>query len=265
MVQLKNPTYTEMLSKLARHPTRGGQTSFETGKLFRYLPEDAARQWVEDGVVRISASTNFTEGDGLSDARQDDEQKKSVSVRGSGFGGLTTPMPHGFRVSAHDKEISSGTLTTITGHVESPYWILSMTSDLTLELFYTFDEVAAVAVFNPREFLRRAHLNSPCRQWLGAGIHAGFVRYVGDYVAYGYAAIQVPLFFSKSPDYALQKEFRVVWHPKYPLDARYHYLTFQEGLNDISRIVLREDVKNGRIQETRFPDDSFHIATEGND
>ena len=140
-----------------------------------------------------------------------------------------------------------------------------MTSDLTLELFDTFDERVAVEVFNPREFLRRAKLNSPCLQWLGGEIHAGFVRYAGEHVAYGYAAIQVPLFFAKSPNYALQKEFRVVWHPKYPLDARYHYLTFQEGLNDISRIVLREDVKNGRIQETRFPDDIVHIATEGSD
>ena len=141
---MANPTYTEMLSKLARHPIHGGHTPFTTDKLFRYMPEVYARQWVEDGVVRVSASTNFTEREGLADARQDDEQNKSVSVRGSGFGGLTAQLPPGYRVSAHDIETSSGTLTTLTGHVEDPYWILSMTSDLTLELFDMFGECAAV-------------------------------------------------------------------------------------------------------------------------
>ena len=84
-------------------------------------------------------------------------------------------------------------------------------------------------------------------------------------MAYGYAAVRVPLFFSKSSRYASQKEFRVVWHPKYPLDVCYYDVLFQEGLNDISRVVLREDVEKGHIQETKFPDDIIHIATEGGD
>ena len=252
-----------MLSKLARHPNHRGQTPFTTDKLFRYMPEVNARQWVENGDVRVSASTKFTEGEGLSYARQDDEQNKSVSVRGSGSAGLTSQMPPGFRASAYDKEIASGTLTTITGHVEDPYWILSMSSDLTLELFDTFGESAAVEVFDPPEFLRRVNLNSPHLQWLGGRIHAGFVQYFGEQVAYGYAAVRVPLFFSKSSQFASQKEFRVVWHPKYPLDGCHDNVRCQEGLKDISRVVLREDVKNGLIQETRFPDDIISRIAKG--
>ena len=93
------------------------------------------------GDVRVSSSTSFTD-EALTATRRDDEQPQSVKASMSKVLGAGN-VPKGFQVDVRTESADGaegGAETTFRTTIEDSYWILSLTTDLTLDLFDEFDE-----------------------------------------------------------------------------------------------------------------------------
>ena len=233
-----------------------GRKELPVKRLYRYMPLDACRRMVEYGEVRVSSSTSLND-ETLTETRRDDEQTQSIKASMSKVAGVGD-VPKGFQV---DVRTESGDgpdgreETTFRTRVEDSFWILSLTTDLTIDLFDEFDEIAAVEICDPERLL--ALLESASGRLLidERDIFAhDFVEYADHYLVYGTASLPMKPFMRKSVAYRSQKEFRVVWHPR--RQALKHDWLYVGLLWDVARVVTREDVAAGRIGEVRFPEDA---------
>ncbi len=233
-----------------------GRKELPVKRLFRYMPLDACRRMVESGVVRVSSSTSFKD-EALTETRRDDEQTQSIRASASEV--LETGnVPKGFQVDVRSESgdgLVGGKETTFRTTIEDSYWILSLTTDLTLELFDEFDETAAVEITDPERFV--ALLASASGRLLRGQrdiFGHDFVEYADHYVVLGTAGIPMKPFMRKSTAYRSQKEFRVVWHPR--RQALTHDWLYVGSLGDVARVVTRDEVATGRVGEVRFPEDA---------
>lgn len=225
-------------------------------QLYRYMPVEACNRMVERGEVRVSSSTNFDRDETLSETRRDDEQNKQV---GTVLHRLRTKpaVPKGFRFEIQEgEETPSGTKTTFKSHVDDPFWILSLSTDLTHALFREFKEPAAVEITDPEEFINRLK-NASAQLLLGSQdiFGHGLAQYGDNIMAYGETVISLNPLLHKADKYRPQKEYRVVWHPR--RQARTHeWLYVEGGLADIATVVSRKDLASGAEEEVRFPEDA---------
>ena len=136
---------------------------------------------------------------------------------------------------------------------KTPFWILSLSTDLNLSLFEEFQEDAVVEIFDPEELFSR--LEAVSDRIIGRGdIFAhDHVEYADEYIAYGQVALQVKPFHHKSRSFRSQKEYRVIWHPR-RIATEHEFLYTTEPLDDIARVILKEDVEKHRENEVIFPD-----------
>ena len=247
-----------MLSKIVRVPGFSGRRELPLERLYRYMPLDACNRMVECGEIRVTSSTKtFSRDEDPSTSRQDEEQKKSVRTTVSKII-RSRQVPKGFRFEIKEEgRAAGGTRVKLQSHVDDPYWMLALSTDLTLNLFEEFREKASIEILDPEEFVGR--LRDASTQLLVAGdiFDYDHVDYADEYIAYGRAAISVSTFFHKASRYRVQKEYRVVWHPG-RIAAKHAYLILG-SLVDIVRVVSKEDVENGTRKEMRFPEDA--IAT----
>ena len=233
-----------------------GRKELPVKRLYRYMPLDACRRMVECGDVRVSSSTSFTD-EALTATRRDDEQTQSVKASMSKVLGAGN-VPKGFQVDVRTESADGaegGEETTFRTTIEDSYWILSLTTDLTLDLFDEFDETAAVEISDPERFLAllasaSGRLLVDRRDFFGHD----FVEYADRYLVVGTAALPMKPFMRKSAAYGSQKEFRVVWHPR--RQALTHDWLHVGSLRDVARVVTREEVATGRVGEVRFPEDA---------
>ena len=258
-----------MLTGSVHVPGFAGDKALPLARLYRYMPVGACQRMVERGEVRVSSSTNFNQDETLSETRRDDEQSKQMStvlhkVR------KAPAAQKGFRVEVQQgEETPSGTETTFKSHVDDPFWILSLSTDLTPALFEEFDEPAAVEITEPEEFIRRLE-SASVQILLGPQdiFDHGRVRYADKVIAYGRVALRLNPLRHKAARYRPQKEYRVVWHPRRQATP-HEWLYVEEGLADISRVVSREDLTSGVEREVRFPEDAIaeyqktHTPTPG--
>ena len=145
--------------------------------------------------------------------------------------------------------------TTFTTRIEDSFWILSLTTDLTIDLFDEYDETAAVEIVDPERFVALLEAASGRLLMDGRDVFGhDFVEYADHYLVYGRARLAMNPFMRKSVAYRGQKEYRVVWHPR--RQALQHDWLYLESLRGLARVVTREDVAAGRIGEVRFPEDA---------
>lgn len=240
-----------MVSKWLQVPGISGRKELKLTTLFRYMPLEACEKMVGEGEVRVSASTTFLQDETLSETRRDDEESKNARAVVSEL--LGWHVPEGFELSAtYEDEKTEGTLVNFQAGVRNPYWILSLSTDLTLELFEEFDEDAAVEILDLEEFLRRLQGASGHLLSRGESFKYDHVEYGDDYVAYGLTVVPLNPLFQKGPSYSCQKEYRVVWWPK--RGAAQHDFLYLGGLEGIAQVVRKDQLTNRTREEIRFPD-----------
>ena len=241
-----------MLKKWEHVPDLG-RKELPVKRLYRYMPLDACQRMAEYGEVRVSSSTSLKD-ETLTETRRDDEQTQSVKASMSKVVGVGN-IPKGFQV---DVQTGSGDgpegkeETTFRTRIEDSFWILSLTTDLTIDLFDEFDEIAAVEISDPERFV--ALLESASGRLLvdQRDIFAhDFVEYADHYLVYGRAALPMKPFMRKRVAYRSQKEFRVVWHPR--RQALKHDWLYVGSLRDVAKVVTREDVAAGGSGKSGSP------------
>ena len=220
---------------------------------------------VNDGEVRISSSSNFKDGAGMTAGQRDDEHSKSVVIRASKV-----------KISEHDRldprvnsEITKlntdGGQYKIDTTLNDPYWVLCLSVDLRLDLFDIFKSDAAVVIQHPEKLLEKMRESStfllPSPDAM-LELRGQPVQYLGEMIAYGRSGFRISPCFTKPEKYKRQKEYRVVWYPRFS-DRSHEYLQLGR-LNDIAEIILRDDVKKGFVRERLFDENTFHkAANEG--
>lgn len=245
-----------MLTESVHVPGFVGDKVLPLARLYRYMPVEACNRMVERGEVRVSSSTNFGRDETLSETRRDDEQNKQVSVVLHKLR-QKPAVQQGFPFEIQGGEKTpSGTKTTFKSHVDDPFWILSLSTDLTRALFEEFKEPAVVEIMDPEEFINRLR-SASAQLLLGPQdiFGHGRAQYGDSIKAYGETVISLSPLLHKADEYRAQKEYRVVWHPR--RQARTHeWLYVDGGLADIARVVSREDLANGAQEEVRFPENA---------
>ena len=240
-----------MVSKLVDVPGFASSKELQVGKLYRYMPLEACNGMVDEGEIRISASTKFKLDDGLSHSRRDDEHNKSTRAVVSEE--MKIRVAEGLKLTVTPiDERADGTLTKFHSQTISSYWILSLSTDLTVCLFDEFGEDAAVEVFHPDEFLRRLQNASERLLVPIEPIRHDHVKYADEYLAYGYTALLLDPLFHKAEKYRCHKEYRVVWHPRRGEDE--HEFLHLGSLKDIARVVRKEQVMDEFREAVIFPD-----------
>ena len=173
-----------------------GRKELPVKRLYRYMPLDACRRMVDYGEVRVSSSDSLND-EALTESRQDDEQTQSIRASMSEVVRLGD-VPKGYQVdirteSGDDSEGRGE--STFRMYIEDAFWILSLTTDLTIELFDEFDEIAAVEFTDPERFV--ALLESASGRLLMDQrdvFEHDFVEYADHYVVYGRAHLSMKPF-----------------------------------------------------------------------
>ena len=218
---------------------------------------------VNDGEVRISRSSKFKDGAGMTDGQRDDEHSKSVLIHAS-----KVQMREHDRLDPRvDSEIVKINTTDdqykIGITLNDPYWVLCLSVDLRLDLFDEFDSDAVVVVREPEKLFQKIHESSallvPSPESM-MEIRCQPVQYLGEMIAYGRSGLRISPCFTKPKEYKHQKEYRVVWYPRHS-DRLHAYLRLG-SLKDIAEVVLRDDLENGIVGEKIFDESSFHKAAD---
>ncbi|MEG3168180.1 hypothetical protein U1737_08255 [Sphingomonas sp. LB3N6] len=171
------------------------------------------REWMidalEHGRHRFAPASSYRliEGD---EARTDDEMVKAYRRPGRE---ITITGPDGQRIDALGDVTFSTARAVGDGHVETPYWLTSYSSDLDPRLFADFSsgdgDDAALVVFDPMEFIRRSlpHLNR------AAPLSEKRLDQIDYYDAYHPASQRLHPLTMKDTRFAYQREWRMTLDP----------------------------------------------------
>ena len=194
---------------------RSGDPKPMTPRLYRYLPIQYCREFVDCGRVRISRSRTLDDHS-LSAGQRDEENRKSVVVHASE---VTLPEPTDTRIASSVTDLGSTGRERfeVQAKLSGDYYLLCLSSDLRDDLFDEFPPAdAVVEIFNVSRFAK-AMRRAGSRKFGGRGakvwmIHQP-VRYLGEVLGYGRAMLTVSPFFDKHTDFKHQKEHRFAWYP----------------------------------------------------
>lgn len=235
--------------------------------LFRYMDREHCEQMVHGGVVRLTKSSSYKDGTGMTELQMDDEHFKSLEFESSGVsevvdktGGIDI-TPEVVRLA----ENPEGAAYRISAKVECPYWMYCLSTDLRLNLFESRDFRcnAAVIVWDAVELFRRMasaaavlyvqpHGRSALWQPVSYAASGG--------LRYGMSPAAISPFFTKPGRYLHQKEFRFVIYPCY--DARDHAFIYLDSLEDICEVVGKEELERGDVNEVVWDDKAFGDAAQ---
>ena len=109
--------------------------------LFRYMPRQYCRQMVHDGVVRLTKSSKYQDGTGMTEMQMDDENFKSLEFESSGVYEVVDKTGNVDIVPEIAKlaESREGAVYRISAKVNCPYWMFCLSTDLRLGLFESED------------------------------------------------------------------------------------------------------------------------------
>lgn len=231
--------------------------------LCRYMAKEYSEKMVNDGEIRISRSSKYKDGAGMTDGQRDDEHRKSVVIHASEVWerehDRLDPRVNSEIVKLNTNDDQYKIDTTLN----EPYWVLCLSVDLRLDLFDEFNSDAAVVIHQPAKLIERMRESSkilvPSSESRIELIYQP-VQYLDGLVAYGRTGLVISPCFTKPEKYIHQKEYRIVWYPCYSNGFHEH---LQLGsLRDISEVVLKDELKNGIVRERIFDERSFHKAAE---
>ena len=248
---------------------RAGHSKPPVPRLYRYLPIEYSREFVDRGRVRISRSTTLND-DKLSAGQRDAENRKSLVLHASG---VTLPDRADPRIVSRVTELGSERRESfeLEAELTSDYYLLCLSSDLRADLFDEFPPAdAVVEIFNVARFakaMRRASL----RTFGGRGREVWMthqpVRYMDEILGYGTSMLTMSPCFDKHTDYANQKEHRFTWYPCI-FDDEYVFLDCG-SLASMARVIRREQVESGEVEEVivdyRTLQDAANAALEDED
>ena len=234
--------------------------------LFRYMDREHCERMVNGGVVRLTKSSIYEDGTGMTELQMGDEHFKSLEFESSGVsevvdktGGIDI-TPELVRLA----ESPAGAAYRISAKVKCPYWMFCLSTDLRLNLFEARDFRcnAAVIVWDAEELFRRiASAAALCVQPHGGKALWQPVSYAAsDSLYYGMTAAAISPFFTKPDRYLHQKEFRFVIYPCY--DARDHTFIYLDSLEDICEVVGKEELVRGDIDEVVWDEKAFGAAAQ---
>ena len=212
--------------------------------LYRYMPKQYCEKMVNDGEVRISRSSKFKDGAGMTEGQKDDEHYKSLVVHASGIRMKEDDRldqrvnSEIVKLNANDDKYKIGTTLNV------PYWVLCLSVDLRLDLFDEFNSDAVVVIWDSNELIQRMIKSSkflvPSPEFKMKMFYQP-VHYLGELIVFGRMGLMISPFFTKPDRYKSQKEYRVVWYPCYS-DELHVYLQLG-SLKDIAEVVLSDDWK----------------------
>lgn len=222
--------------------------------LFRYMDRGYCEQMVDEGVVRLTKSSRYVDGTGMSEFQMDDEHVKSLEFEASGVDEVVDRTV-GINIAPEVVRLAEkpeGGLYRISARVECPYWMFCFSTDLRLDLFgpSDFQCDAAVLVRDPPELFRRMASAADAD---GISSHTGRVLgqpvsyATSDELRYGMSPATISPFFTKPVKYSHQKEFRFVVYPC--RDAEDFTFLRVGNLADISDVVGKEEVERGDVDE----------------
>ena len=194
---------------------RAGDPKPVTPHLYRYLPIQHCREFVDHGRVRISRSPTLDD-DGLSAGQRDQENMKSVIVHASEVEvpDQTDPM-----IASKVTELGSRGRERfeVETKLSRDYYLLCLSSDLRADLFDEFPPAdAVVEIFNVSRFAKAMRCAS-MRTFGGQGREVWMphqpVRYLGEVLGYGRSVLTMSPCFDKHTDFSHQKEHRFTWYP----------------------------------------------------
>ena len=231
--------------------------------LYRYMPKIFCEQMVNDGEVRISRSSKFKDGAGMTDGQRDDEHRKSVFIHASDVQVMENDREDPRIDSEVVKLNTNDDQYKIDTTLNVPYWVLCLSVDLRINLFDEFNSDAVVIIRHPDKLIERLRENSaflvPSPQYRMKLFYQP-VQYLGELLAYGRTGLVISPCFTKPAKYKHQKEYRIVWNPCYS-EELHTYLKLG-SLKDITEVVLRDDLENGSVKEKIFNEDSFDKAAD---
>ena len=227
------------------------------------MAKEYCEKMVNDGEIRISRSSKFKDGAGMTDGQRDDEHRKSVFIHASDVQVMENDRydpqidSEIVKLNTNDDQYKIDTMINI------PYWVLCLSVDLRMNLFDEFNSDAVVIIHQPDKLIERLCENSaflvPSPQFRMELFYQP-VKYLGELRAYGRTGLVVSPCFTKPAKYNHQKEFRVVWYPCYSEDI--HAYLQLGSLKDIAEVVHRDDLVNGIVGERIFDEDSFDKAAD---
>ena len=225
------------------------------------MAKEYCEKMVNEGEIRVSNSSKYKDGAGMTDGQRDDEQRKSVVIRASEVRvreyDRLDPRVNSEIVQLNANEDQYKIETTLS----EPYWVLCLSVDLRLDLFDEFDSDAVVAIRAPGKLFQKIDESSvillPSPEFV-MELRCQPVQYLGKLLAYGRSGLVISPCFTKPIKYKHQKEYRVVWYPCYS-EHMHTYLRLG-SLKDIAEVVLRDDLENGIIGERIIDEASLDKA-----
>ena len=244
----------------AIEPSKGQPTV-----LFRYMDREHCERMVNGGVVRLTKSSVYEDGTGMTELQMDDEHFKSLEFESSGVSEVVDKMggiditPELVRLA----ESPAGATYRISAKVKCPYWMFCLSTDLRLNLFESGDFRcnAAVIVWDAEELFRRiASAALRVQPHVGKALWQPVSYAASGGLYYGMTAAAISPFFTKPGRYLYQKEFRFVIYPCY--DARDHAFIYLDSLKDICEVVGKEELVRGDVDEVVWDEKTFGDAAQ---
>ena len=227
--------------------------------LYRYMAKEYCEKMVNDGEIRISNSSYYKDGAGITEGLQDDEHNKSVVMRASNVR-MINHDPMDPRVDSEIVKLNTtGDQYKVATTLNDPYWMLCLSFDLRRDLFDVFDSDAAVIIRHPEKLFQKFHENSaillPSPESV-MEIRCQPVQYLSRLTGYGKSVFKISPCFTKPARYTQQKEYRIVWYPCYSCES--HEYLHLGSLIDIAEVVLKDDLESGIVEERIIDEGSFH-------